>query len=176
MRVLLTVILALALAGCITPTAPDEMAGDGPAAADETPCPGHWHVALMVVGDGEIPYHSPDDMDARAPVPGIHMHGDDHLIHVHPAQETCFTWADVLQAVGVTVEVDGVTVDEQRHGGRIDVDLRPWGGAWATHDVGILASGAQNAAQVLILLDPSPESRAQARQEAPGIPQNYQPA
>ncbi len=59
---------------------------------------------------------------------------------------------------------------------RIDVDLRPWGGAWATHDVGILASGAQNAAQVLILLDPSPESRAQARQEAPGIPQNYQPA
>ncbi len=94
--------------------------------APEKECPGHWHAGYAVFVDGqEVPfnpnagvYHpsaNPDGQqwgDAGAsPGSGFHIHGDDGLLHMHPATTRCIESEDIFKKLDVKVAASTLTLD-----------------------------------------------------------------
>ncbi|MGB1586196.1 MAG: hypothetical protein ACPHID_04030 [Thermoplasmatota archaeon] len=174
MRILL--VLAILLAGC---SAPEPVAESDEA---DRPCPGHFHVTLLVADANEIlPYYDEDegadDRDARAPVAGIHMHGDDGLIHIHPGQPTCYSTAAALFAVDVHILQRGaIQVGDDVRNGTVRVDVQLWGEDWQTWDLGDLQETVPDAARVLLMVNPPSQADIAAlREQVPAVPEVYQP-
>lgn len=165
MRLVALVTAALLLAGCTADPVP----------SSDRPCPGHFHFTLLVAdGDAEVPYFSEGDLDASAPVPGIHMHAEDGLVHVHPFTPTCYTLRDGLNAIGVTVRGDGIDVDGGAYNGPITLEIQPWGDAWQTVSLAELDLPILDAERVLLMVN-APADHAALRGQVPGIPAQYQP-
>lgn len=169
MRWLLALCL-LSLAGCAQ--------DDVDAQPEPAPCPGHFHVTLLVAdGDEVLPYFDSDDVDASGPVQGIHMHGDDGLIHIHPPTQTCLTLAATLFAVDVHVlqrDGGGLQVGDDVRNGTLRLDVQPWGEDWQTWDVTRLQDTVPDAARVLLMVD-APADVSDLRAQVPPIPATYQP-
>ncbi len=159
MRVAL-LLLAAALAGCVDSDAIEEVS-----------CPGHHHHILYITdGTEPVPYFDAADTQNEG---GIHMHGDDHLLHLHPAQETCFTaaqaWAPVDVVVGDVVTVNGVDMP-----GEYVVHRQDWGMPWQEHTAGLDVT-VQDAQRWLIAIDP-PADVSAVTDQVPPIPATYQPS
>ena len=166
----------LLLAGCTEPADPTM-----PVAAP-APCPGHFHVTLLVANGTEVvPFYDEDpgrdDRDAREPVAGIHMHGDDGVIHIHPAQEACYTLAATLHAVDVQVLPRGaVQVNDDVREGDVRIDVQLWSDDWTTWSEGDLQRTVPDAARVLVMVNPSSDADIdRLRDQVPQVPEVYQP-
>lgn len=164
-------VTALLLAGCAGTSSVDFTVDT------DRPCPGHFHITLLVAdGDEVLPYFSPEDQDASGPVAGIHMHGNDGLIHIHPATPTCYTLRAALHAVGVDVpSVQRLVVDGSRHDGPVTLAIQQWQGNWETMDLAELDEAPWNAARVLLMVN-GPADRTSLQEQVPAIPPQYQPA
>ena len=105
------------------------------------------------------------------------MHGDDGVIHIHPAQEACYTLAATLHAVDVQVLPRGaVQVNDDVREGDVRIDVQLWSDDWTTWSEGDLQRTVPDAARVLVMVNPPSDADIdRLRDQVPQVPEVYQP-
>lgn len=163
-------------AGCVETAEPTEQEIEDEEL--EMPCPGHWHVTMLVADGTEVLpfFSSPEDQDDATPVSGIHMHQDDGMLHLHPGTRTCFSLPQVFLAVGIAYEDGVLDVDGEARAGAVRVDVQPWGEAWATWQIDAANQTVPDGARILLMVNPpGADDVDMLREQVPTLPEWYAP-
>ena len=152
-------------------------------------CPGHWHASFQVYVDDEIVNMAPTS--AQNPdAPGFHMHGNDNLMHTHPAAPRCIPLDDALASLNIDASSRGIDIGplpgadrsstQGDHTTGEDKELaiyhQPWQGEWRQVSTSFLKEQIGNGDRLLITygaLDDETIARQQAA--VPEIPDNDRP-